>query len=186
VWGDIAAATKLTSMSLQRVCTDSHQADVVSALTALPDLQQLSWQAVECGWKEELSDSRLLQQLTSFTGLDLGTVSAEGLQHLGSLSKLRCLSISLLRGAPEWSAANCPGLQELTALTSLQLAYPLQAFLVSISHLTALQQLQVLEVTTTELNDLKALTALTKLRIAQLRTDTTPTCIECSCPLCTC
>jgi len=46
VWGDIAAATNLTSLSLQSVRTDSQQADVVSALTALPDLQHLTWQGV--------------------------------------------------------------------------------------------------------------------------------------------
>jgi len=42
VWSDIAAATKLTSVSLYNVSTPSHQADVVSALTALPDLEQLT------------------------------------------------------------------------------------------------------------------------------------------------
>jgi len=170
VWSDIAAATKLTSLSLQWVCTDSHQADVVSALTALPDLQQLSWQEVECGQQRELSDSRLLQQLTKLTSLDLRVVSAEALQHLGSVSKLQHLSISQ---AAEWAAANCPGLQQLTGLTSLQLYHRLQASPSTVSHLTALQQLEVSEASTTELNGLKALTALTKLGVFHLIHDKT-------------
>jgi len=160
VWSDIAAATKLTSVSLKFVCTDSQQADVVSALTALPDLQQLTWRDVVCGKIYKLSNSRLLQQLTKLTGLELCNVSAEALQHLGSLSKLQHLSIS---SASHWVAANCPGLQQLTALTSLQLDLHLQFYLVSVSHLTALQQLEVSAAILTELNGLKALTALTKL-----------------------
>jgi len=42
VWDDLAAATKLTSVTLMYVKTTSQQADVVSALTALPDLEQLT------------------------------------------------------------------------------------------------------------------------------------------------
>jgi len=41
VWHGIAAATKLTSVMLEGLKTISQQADVVSALTALPDLEQL-------------------------------------------------------------------------------------------------------------------------------------------------
>jgi len=171
VWADIAASTKLTSVSLQRVRTDSQQADVVSALTALPDLQQLTWQEVECGQKQGLSDSRLLQQLTKLTDLRLVAVSKEALQHLGSVSKLQHLSISL---APDWAAADCPGLQQLSALTSLQVTYDLQSLLISVTQLTALQQLKVSAASATELNGLKALTALTKLRATRLKPDPTP------------
>jgi len=151
VWSDIAAATKLTFVSLQQMCTGSQQAGVVSALTALPDLQRLTWVAVECGQKEELSDSRLLQQLTKLTGLNLCSVSSEGLQHLGSLSKLQHFRIS---GALQWAAANCPGLQQLTGLTSLRLGYLAQGLPSVVSYLTALQQLEVSEASPTELNGL--------------------------------
>jgi len=174
VWGDIAAATKLTSVSLQWVSTDSQQADVVSALTALPDLQQLDWGDVECKQKEKLSDSRLLQHLTTLTGLDLSYVSAEALQHLGCVSKLQRLHLS----APtEWAAASCHGLQQLIVLTRLDLHYnPLavRCFPTNISHLTALQQLKVPKASLTELNGLKALTALTGLCVTYLRPDPTP------------
>jgi len=144
---------------------------VVSALTALPDLQQLTWRAVQCGQQERLSDSRLLQQLAKLTGLDLKAVSAEALQHLDCVSKLQHLSIS---GAPEWAARNCRGLLQLTALNSLQLDYSLRYYLVSISHLTALQQLTVWAASPTELNGLKALTALTKLCVFQVTCDARP------------
>jgi len=49
VWSGIAAATKLTSVTLKYVQTTLQQADVVSALTALPDLEQLTWDSIECG-----------------------------------------------------------------------------------------------------------------------------------------
>jgi len=171
VWNDIAAATKLTSVSLQRVFTDSQQADVVSALTALPALQQLAWEFVECEQQRELSDSRLLQQLTKLTRLDLSAVSAEALQHLGSVSKLQHLGIS---EAPEWVATNFPGLQHLTPLTSLQLYYGALGLPPTVSHLTALQQLEVSAATPTQLNGLTGLTALTKLRVHRLTHDSTP------------
>jgi len=62
VWDQIASATKLTSVTLHSVWTDSQQADVVSALTALPDLEQLTWSRVRCGPQWGLSDSKLLQK----------------------------------------------------------------------------------------------------------------------------
>jgi len=71
VWRDIEAATKLTSVSLLQVFTPSQQADVVSALTALPDLQQLAWRYVDCHGQGELLDSSLLQQMTQLTSLEL-------------------------------------------------------------------------------------------------------------------
>jgi len=175
VWTDIAAATKLTSLSLQRVCTDSQQADVVSALTALPDLQQLSWREVECGQTGVLSDSRLLQHLTKLTGLDLEAASAEALQHLSSLSKLQQLGLNEPRVLV---AVKVPGLQQLKGLTSLKVDFPLQGLPSAVSHLTALQQLKVCEATATELECLKALTALTKLCVSCMKgvvsPDTTP------------
>jgi len=82
-WGDIASATKLTSVSLSNVQTASQQADVVAALTALPSLEQLTWHDVYCSNQQGLSDSSLLQQMTQLTSLDLQGVTAAVLQHLG-------------------------------------------------------------------------------------------------------
>jgi len=45
VWQNIAAATKLTSVTLEFATTASQQADVVSALTALPDLERRQMRA---------------------------------------------------------------------------------------------------------------------------------------------
>jgi len=173
VWCDIAAATKLTSVQLEAVSTTAQQADVVTALTALPDLQQLAWRQMVCGRKRQLSDSRLLQQLTRLTGLDLQYVAAEVLQHLSLLTKLQRLST---HSPVAWAAADYPGLQELQGLTSLALkAISAESwdsggdlrFPACVSHLTALQQLEVSEATATELDALTALTALTKLGVAQ-------------------
>jgi len=172
LWNDIAAATKLTSVSLQHVFTNSQQADVVSALTALPDLQQLTWREVQCGQGQKLLlDSRLLQQLTKVTRLKLDTVLVEALQHLGSMSKLQRLC---LMDADVWDAAEIPGLQQLMALTSLKMRLHLEGLPSVVSNLTALQQLQLWAATPTELNCLKALTALTKLRVGSLNHDHTP------------
>jgi len=171
VWSDIAAATKLTSLSLDVVSTTAKEADVVSALAALPDLQQLTLQ--EVGFFEDgvrlLSDSRLLQRLTRLTGLELGFVAAEVLQHLSSLTKLQHLSVH----SPDiWAAAGYPGLQELQALTSLRLK-PISVadrprFPACVSQLTALQQLEVVWATIPDLNGLTALTTLTKLNVARI------------------
>jgi len=167
VWSDIAAATKLTSVSLSRLNTASQQADVVSALRALPDLQQLSWSWTSCGSEQHLSDSLLLQQLTQLTGLNLVAVSAKALQHLGLLTKLQHLSIT---NARDWAAAGCPGLQELKALSSFHLLLShTEDIPASITELTALQQLHVEEATPTALNTLQALTGLTQLRVEALK-----------------
>jgi len=93
VWSDIAAATKLTSVSVSCLNTTAQPADVVSALAALPDLQRLTWRNVFCGPELELSDSMMLQQLTRLRFLELGFVAAEVLQHLSSLTKLQHLSM---------------------------------------------------------------------------------------------
>jgi len=172
-WTDIAAATKLTSVSLQHVHTKSQLADVVSALRALPDLQQLTWQEVQCGKSLGLSNSRLLQRLTKLTRLEVDAVSTKALQHLGSVSKLQHLNLGKPR-VLQCAAVKILGLQQLTALTRLQLFYPLHGFPDSITHLTALQQLDVSAATPTELNGLQALTALTELRVVQLKRDATP------------
>jgi len=170
VWSDIAAATKLTSVQLKEVNTMSQQADVVSALIALPDLQQLTWREVICDSELELSDSRLLQRLTNVTGLEFAYVAAEVLQHLSSLTKLQHLSTQ----APfAWAATDYPGLQELQGLTSLAIEGSWcyrgsQRFPACVIHLTALQQLEVQCATFPELNRLTALTALTKLQVAHL------------------
>jgi len=176
VWCDIAAATKLTSVQLEAVSTTAQQADVVSALTALPDLQQLTWREVECRHEHELSDSRLLQQLTMLKSLELQYVSPKALQHLSSLTKLQHLSTN---SPPTWAAADYPGLQELQALTSLELTAKLWVdrrlrFPACVSHLTALQQLRVLGATFQELNALTALTALTKLQVVSLSPSSAP------------
>jgi len=150
VWSDIAAATKLTSLSLDMASTTATQADVVSALAALPDLQQLTWQEVGCNTRIfqrvwDLSDSGMLQQLTRLTGLELGFVTVGALQHLSSLTKLQHLSV---HSPNPWAAAGYPGLQELQALTSLRLKdgsrySGSQRFPACVSRVTALQQLEV-------------------------------------------
>jgi len=169
VWSDIAAATKLTSVSLFRIQTASQQADVVSALTALPEIQQLTWRNILCSDEQDLSDSSLLQHLTKLTALHLLNGTAEALQHLGSLTKLQHLEINIPQ---DWDAAGCPGLQELQALTRLEL-YHVGEVPSSISQLTALQQLELGGGTPTSLNRLHALTGLTRLWLRML-SDLTP------------
>jgi len=162
-WGDIASATKLTSVSLKCVQTVSQQADVVAALTALPNLEQLTWRDVHCSdsvRKNQLSDSSLLQQMTRLTSVELQGVTAAALQHLGSLTKLQHLSIRTESNwhavaTNEWHAPSCPGLQELKALTSLKLYSRFMGDLpASASQLTALRQLGVCMATSTALNQL--------------------------------
>jgi len=160
-WIDIETATKLTSVSLRSVQTDSQQADVVSALTALPDLEQLTWRHVYCGQQRRLSDSSLLQQATRLTYLDLKNFRTAALQHLSSLTKLQHLSIG---HADRWAAAGCPGLQELKALTSLKLDTE-KDIPASTSQLTALQQLEVANASPSAINGLQVLTALTQLKV---------------------
>jgi len=100
VWSDIAAATKLTCVSLHGLFTESRQADVVSALTALPDLEQLTWSRVKCGRQWWLTDSMLLQKLTKLTALSIDP-AAVALNHLGLLSRLQDLSLSV-RDNGDW------------------------------------------------------------------------------------
>jgi len=166
VWSDLAAATKLTSVWLGGVQTASQQADMVSALTALPDLEQLTLSRVRCRQEYGLSDSKLMQKLTKLTALKLGHVSAAAaLEHLGVLTKLQDLSLA----ADDWAAAGYPGLQELTALTRLELLHRVSCNIPpSVSQLTALQQLEVPDATPAALNKLSALTGLTRLRVLRL------------------
>jgi len=86
----------------------------MSALTALPDLQQLTWHDVQCSKEAELSDSLLLQQSAQLTYLELQGVPSAVLEHLSSHTKLQHLTICADKS---WAAAGCPGLQELKALT---------------------------------------------------------------------
>jgi len=170
VWRDIAAATKLTSVSLEVVQTASQQADVVSALTALLDLEQLTWCSVRCGPRPgSLSDSKLLQKLTKLTALALSHVNEAALEHLGLLTRLQDLSLVV---TDDWAAAGCPGLQELKALTRLVLIDGsfdgVGSIPSSVSQLTALQQLKVPRATPTALNKLSALTLLTQLHVDSL------------------
>jgi len=162
-------ATKLTSFSLQMVRTESQQADVVSVLTALPDLEQLAWWSVECGRQRGLTDSMMLPKLTKLTALRLDTDgAAEALEHLGLLTGLQDLSLAVLE---DWAAAGCFGLQELKALTRLELVGHFVDVTPTISQLTALTALQELDVpcaTPTALNKLSALTGLTRLYVVFL------------------
>jgi hypothetical protein len=162
VWSDIAAATQLTSLSLARLQTAFQQADVVSALAALTGLQQLTWCAVKCSGERKLSDSLLLQQLTSLTSLELKRATAAAFRHVTALSKLQQLKVA---GAVDWAAAGCPGLEGLQALTSLQLQNAFTDMPASISQLTALQQLDVSVAQYASLLQLHALASLTQLRV---------------------
>jgi len=170
VWGDIKAANKLTSVSIADVFTPSQQADVVSALTALPDLEQLNWLDVCFESHEHLSDGLLLLKLTKLTALDIFHVEAtEALEHLGLLTRLQDLRLC---GQPEvagdWGAAGCPGLQELKALTRLELLDVCNDIPDSVSQLTALQKLDVSHATPTALNRLQVLTGLTQVWVERL------------------
>jgi len=165
VWSDLAAATKLTSVSLEGVLTASQQADVVSALTALPDLEQLTWSRVECRQQWGLSDSMPLQKLTNLTALRLDSDGPAALEHLGSLTRLQDLSLSV---TDDWAAAGCPGLQELTALTRLELSHGFDDIPPSVGQLTALQQLKAPRATLTAISRLLLLTGLTQLRVGNL------------------
>jgi len=131
---------------------------VVSALTALPDLQQLTWYNGQL----QLSDSSLLLQLTKLTSLKLYGIAAAALQHLGSLTKLQYLSISA--AAEDLAAAGCPGVQELKALTSLELS-GVTHIPAGVTQLTALQQLDVSTPTLAAGAGLQGPTGLTKLRL---------------------
>jgi len=162
-WGDISAATKLTSISLCHVLAPS-RADVVSALTALRDLKRLTWNSVQCS-KADLPDSVLLQQMTRLTYLELRGASSAALQHLSLLTKLQHLTIDDVDGSV---AADPPGLQELKALTSLKL-YDVDDIPASVSQLTALQQLEVWRATAAAAAGLQVLTALTELIVWRLR-----------------
>jgi len=148
-WGDIASATKLTSVSLKYVWTASQQADVVAALTALPNLEQLTWHDVHCSNQRLLTDSSLLQQMMQLTSLQLHPLTAAALQHLSSVTKLQHLSIS---SGGDWLATRCP-VVDLPASTS---------------QLTALRQLDVSRATPTALNQLQVLTGLTQLCVRRL------------------
>jgi len=140
---------------------------VVSALTALPDLEQLTWRSVGCGQQWGLSNSKLLQQLTKLTALKLDSVrAAEAVEHLRLLTRLQDFSLAV---GDEWAAAACPGLQELKALTRLDLLRYFNAIPPSIRQLTALQQLEVSRATPTALNKLSVLTGLTHVCVRHLR-----------------
>lgn len=174
VWIDIAAATRLTSLSLAYVQTPAQQADVVSAVTALPDLQQLVWCYVTCSGEKKLSSSLLLQQLTNLTSLELDGATAAAFQHVSSLSKLQQLKVA---GAPDWAKAGCPGLEGLQALTSLQLRYAVSDIPANVSQLTALQQLDVSVAKYSSLLQLHVLAGLTQLsvtRVAGMNTTSAP------------
>jgi len=107
----------------------------------------------------------LLQQLTKLTGLQLAGFTAAAVEHLSALTKLQRLSIG---AAQDWAAAGCPGLQELKALTRLELLDRFLTIPASIYQLTALQQMSVSAATATALNGLQPLTGLTQLCVEQV------------------
>jgi len=112
----------------------------------------------------------LLHELTKLTALRLDFVgAAAALEHLGLLTRLQDLSLAAsLAATGDWVAAGCPGLQELKALTRLELLAVFFEIPPSVSQLTALQQLNVPRATPTALNKLSALTGLTQLRVGRL------------------
>jgi len=169
VWRDITTATKLTSVSLGEVQTASRHADVVSALAALPGLEQLTWNSVTCGQQWWLHDRMPLHKLTKLSALQLCFVGAAGdLEDLGLLTRLQDLSLVHVSSASEWIAAGCPGLQELNALTRLKVTDYFHDIPSSVCQLTALQQLDVSGVSQTGLNKLSPLTGLTHLCVRDL------------------
>jgi len=121
-------------------------------------LEQLTWSSIECGPQpRSLSDSNLLRKLTKLTALSLqGINAAEALEHLGLLTRLQDLSLSVW---DNWAKVGCRGLQELKALTRFD-AVNFDIDIspnASISQLTALQQLDILTTTPTTLNALQHL-----------------------------
>jgi len=178
-WSDIAAATQLTSVSLSWIDTP-FQPEAASALTALPHLKQLSWRNLHSGAKEDLqtdlSDvSVVLQHQTQLTKLELQGVTAEALQHLGSLSKLQHLSIKRANvmaeihpTAPqEWDEGSLPDLPVLSALTSLEWDCS-EDLPRGIYQLTALQRLKVSEATATAVYGLQSMTGLSRLCVGNI------------------
>jgi len=140
VWADIAAATKLTSVSLKYMGTAPQQADVVSVLTALPDLQQLTW----CNFQLQLSDSSLLElaggvlgpvpmsslckctqlrvlMLRGFTLRGPGSLVASTMLQDMELSCCRIIAADGAAGPVSWQQV-FPGPAQLPHLTSLQLS----------------------------------------------------------------
>jgi len=115
-----------------------------------------------------LAAALLSSDLTKLTGLERCCVAEKALLHLSLLSKLQHLHLN-----SPWAAANFPGLQELTGLTSLALYYGRHSLPASISRLTALQQLEVSSASVSELNGLMRLTALTKLHVVGLTPEPT-------------
>jgi len=165
VSSDIAAATKLTSVSLSGTGTESQQADLVAALTALPHLKQLTWSFVHCSDWHRLRNSSLLQRTTQLTYLKLEDAAPEAFEHLGSLTKLQCL---VVKSSGEWAWDGFLGLQKLKALTRLELG-TLGSIPAGITQLTALQQLSVSSVQVTALNGLQSLTGLTQLCVQRMK-----------------
>jgi len=168
-WSDITAASKLTALSLAGVKFESWHADAASALAALPSLKRLTWCYVVCKSSPVPSDGLMLQQLTSLTDLELQGIPAEALEHLGSLTNLQHLSIV----APhEWAAAGCPGLEQLTQLTSLGLLgdcllgdWEVPPWDGTILHLTALQKLDASVTTAATFLALQGCSALSSLQV---------------------
>jgi len=139
---------------------------VVSALTALPDLEQLTWSRVKCGQQRALTDSMLLQKLTKITALTLDyAVAADVFKQVGLLPRLQDLSLDDYCLVGDWTAAGCPGLQELKALTRLRMPECSHDIPATLSQLTALQHLDVGKATPTALSKLWPLTHLTHLSV---------------------
>lgn len=144
----LAAATRLSSVSLRDITfhlsTGAPQKGdpcILPALAALPDLKQLSLCNIKLHGKKQRAGKggkvisttvavpvsvpdQFLQHLTLLTQLELSTaaggLSDAAVQDIGSLSKLQYLVLGA--AGSQLSPAAISGLQNLQALTSLQLS----------------------------------------------------------------
>jgi len=176
VWSDIAAATKLTSVTLEDLNTESTPAEVLSVLARLPDLKRLMLGRVVCaggycGLLQRDEDSLMLRQLTQITHLDVHHVQPSALRDIVMLGQLCSLVVrfphtpdSLFPPPWPWPSISCSEVPGLTALTHLELRGH-QDIPPAISQMTALQLLQADKVSLTTLSHLSMLPALTRLRM---------------------
>jgi len=172
VWSDVAAATKLTSVTLEDLHTESTPAEVLSVLACLPDLKQLMLGRVAYSdqyWGLDEAGSLMLQQLTQITHLWVSRVQPSTLQDIVMLGQLRSLVMTFAPTfnslpPPPWPSINRSEVPGLTALTNLELfGYP--GIPPAISQMTALQQLEADEVKAAALHQLSMLPGLTRIQM---------------------
>jgi len=169
IWEGISRATQLKTVSLFNLQTAGLPQEVMAVLEALPNLQHLAWRTVKhrSAWHNPAVTS--IQGLTKLTGLELKPVTADALEQLSAFTKLRQLSLDDVPYT--WGAAGCPGLQQLTALTSLHLGKDLDGYNVIplvIVRLTAVQHLSVPQASYLHVWELHALVGLTSLCVADV------------------